>query len=473
VGAHVGRAVSSDQLVNVNSAETWITLADGADYDRTRAAIQSVLHEYPGLRTHLGTYPGDRIAQVASVQNDDLVVRVFGADLGTLQHKANDVRAMLAGVPGVASPVVRPIPTQPTADIRVRLDAAQRYGLRPGDVRRDATTLTSGLIVGNLYEQSKIFDVVVWGAQSTRSDLTELGNMLIDTPSGRQVALKDVATVTVAPEPTAITHDGVERDVEVAGKVTGDPSSVVAAVRSRLAAMPMPYEYHAEVSGSAAVRQADLTRTLAFGAAALVGLLLLLQAAAGSWRRAGLMLASLPLSVTGGVLIAPVAGGVWNAGSLAGLFAVFALAVRSSILLARRILDAQPADGTRPAGDGEPGGGGRAAVLDAARDRAAPLLQSVLVTAAVLLPAAAFGDAAGLEVLQPLAVTVLGGLVTLVAVQGYVLPALMASTERQDAGWQPAEQQTAEQQTAGRQGAERARRAPARTAPPVSEPAAD
>jgi len=240
----------------------------------------------------------------------------------------------------------------------------------------------------------------------------------------------------------------VERDIEVAAKVTGDPDSVVAAVRSRLAAMPMPYEYHAEVSGSATVRRADLTRTLAYGAAALVGLFLLLQAAAGSWRRAGLMLASLPLSVTGGVLIAPLVGGVWNAGSLAGLFAVLALAVRSSILLARRILEA------------EPGGGGRAAVLDAARDRAAPLLQSVLVTAAVLLPAAAFGDVAGLEMLQPLAVTVLGGLVTLAAVQGYVLPALLASAERQDAGSQPAWRQAGVH-------------VPVRPAPPVSEPAAD
>jgi len=453
VGAHVGRAISSDQLVNVNSAEMWITLADGADYDRTRAAIQSVLRGYPGLSTHLGTYPGDRIAQVASSQNDSLVVLIFGADLGTLKREANEVRAMLTRVPGVASPVVRPIPTEPTADIRVRLDAAQRYGLRPGDVRRDATTLTSGLIVGNLYEQSKIFDVVVWGAQSTRSDLTELGNLLIDTPSNRQVALKDVATVTVAPEPTAITHDGVERDVEVTANVTGDPGAVVAAVRSRLAAMPMPYEYHAEVSGSATVRRADLTRTLAYGAAALVGLFLLLQAAAGSWRRAGLMLASLPLSVTGGVLIAPTVGGVWNAGSLAGLFAVFALAVRGSILLARRILEA------------EPGSGRRAAVLDAARDRAVPLLQSVLVTAAVLLPAAAFGAVAGLEVLQPLAVTVLGGLVSLAAVQGYVLPALLASAERHDAGRQPAEPPTA--------GRQRDVHAPARLTPPVSEPAAD
>jgi len=183
-----------------------------------------------------------------------------------------------------------------------------------------------------------------------------------------------------------------------------------------------------------------------------VGLFLLLQAAAGSWRRAGLMLASLPLSVTGGVLIAPAVGGVWNAGSLAGLFAVFALAVRGSILLARRILDA------------EQGGAGRAAVLDAARDRAVPLLQSVLVTAAVLLPAAAFGPVAGLELLWPLAVTVLAGLVSLVAVQGYVLPALMASAERR-----PGRDQAPPQQEAERPASEPE---PVHM-PPVTEPAAD
>ena len=227
VGAHVGRAVSSDQLVDVNSAEVWITLAGAADYGRSLTAIRAVMHGYPGLRTDLLTYPSDQIAQVASGQTDDLVVRVYGPDLGILQSKARQVQAMLSGVAGVVHPVVRPIPRQPTVDIQVNLAAAQKYGLKPGDVRRDATTLTSGLIVGNLYEQSKIFDVVVWGAPQIRSNLTRLGEMLIDTPSGGHVALKDVAAVTVRPEPTAITHDDVSRTVEVAAKVSGirDPRS--------------------------------------------------------------------------------------------------------------------------------------------------------------------------------------------------------------------------------------------------------
>jgi Cu/Ag efflux pump CusA len=425
VGTHVGRAVGSDQLVDVNSAEMWITLDDRADYGRSRAAITTVMSGYPGLRADLVTYPTDRVAQVMAGQKDDLVVRVYGADLTVLQGKAREIRAMLAGVPGVAKPAVRPIPERPTVAVKVNLAAAQRYGLRPGDVRRDATTLTSGLIVGNLYEQSKIFDVVVWGAPGVRSDLTELGNLLVDTPSGGHVALKDVATVAVRAEPDAIVHDDVLRSVEVAAKVTGDPAAVVSAVHSRLARMPMPYEYHAEVFGNATIARADATRALAYGAVALVGVFLLLQAVVASWRRAGLMLASLPLSVVGGVLTAPFAGGVWSAASLTGLFAVLALAIRASVLLGRRI-----GAGEEAGAAGGDGAAGRHTVRDAARERAVPLAQSVLATAAFLLPATILGTRAGLEFLHPLAVTMLGGLASLLLVQVLVLPALLLATER-------------------------------------------
>jgi Cu/Ag efflux pump CusA len=413
VGTHVGRAVGSDQLTNVDSAEVWVTLDDRADYARTRSAITTVMKGYPGLRTGLVTYPGDRVGQVTAAQRDDLVVRVYGADLNVLQHKAHDVQAMLTHVSGVAHPVVRPIPQQPTVDVKVNLAAAQKYGLRPGDIRRDATTLTSGLIVGNLYEQSKIFDVVVWGAPQTRSNLTELGNMLIDTPGGGQVALKDVATLTVRAEPAAIVHDDVLRSVEVAARVTGDPSAVASAVRAQIARMPMPYEYHAEVFGSATTRSSDAARGLAWGAVALAGIFLLLQAAVASWRRAALMLASLPLSAVGAVLTAPLAGGISNVASLAGLFAVLALALRACVLLGRRIDSG----------------------AEAARERAVAVGQSMLATAAILLPAAVMSTGPGLELLHPLAVTMLGGLASLLLVQGFLLPALLLpAPERPAAG---------------------------------------
>jgi Cu/Ag efflux pump CusA len=417
VGAHVGRAISSDQLVNVNSAEIWVTLDGAADYNRSKAAITAAMHGYPGVRAHLVDYPAARIAQVASSQADDLVVRVYGPDLNVLQHKAQEVRAMLVNVPGLAAPVVRLTPRQPTVDVRVRLAAAQKYGLRPGDVRREATTLTSGLIVGNLYEQSKIFDVVVWGSPGSRSDLTELGNLLIGTPSGQTVPLKSVATVAIRPEPTAITHDDVLRDVEVAAKVTGDPAAAADAVNQRLAAVPMPYEYHAEVFSNAATAQSDLLRALGYMAAALIGIFLLLQAAVASWRRAGLLMLALPLSVAGGVLAAPLAGGLWSIGSLGGLIAVLALAIRDSVVLGYRIRAQERA-----------GVSGRRAVLEVTRERTVPVLQSVLITAAVLAPLALLGTQPGLEFLHPMAVTMLGGLVSLLLVQLFVLPALLLRT---------------------------------------------
>jgi len=430
VGAHVGRAISSDQLVNVNSAEIWVTLDGAADYDRSKAAIAAAVHGYPGVRTHLVDYPATRIAQVASGQADDLIVRVYGPDLNVLQDKAQQVRAMLAHVPGVSTPVVRVAPRQPTVDIRVNLAAAQKYGLRPGDVRREATTLTSGLIVGNLYEQSKIFDVVVWGTPGSRSDLTELGNLLIGTPSGRMVPLKSVATVAIRPEPAAITHDDVLRDVEVAAKVTGDPGAAVAAVQQRLAAVPMPYEYHAEVFGNAATAHAGLLRALGYTAAALIGIFLLLQAAVASWRRAGLLMLALPLSVAGGVLTAPLAGGLWGIGSLAGLIAVLALAIRSSVVLGYRIRARERAGVTGPQ-----------TVLEVARERTVPVLQSVLITAAMLAPLAILGTQPGLELLHPMAVTMFGGLVSLLLVQLFVLPALLLTTASRAAPQQPAPEQ--------------------------------
>src|SRR5262249_4875975 len=300
------------------------------------------------------------------------------------------------------APVVRLTPRQPTVDVRVNLAAAQKYGLRPGDVRREATTLTSGLIVGNLYEQSKIFDVVVWGSPGSRSDLTELGNLLIGTPSGQMVPLKRVATVAIRPEPTAIAHDDVLRDVEVAAKVTGDPAAAADTVNQRLASVPMPYEYHAEVFSNAATAQSDLLRTLGYTAAALIGIFLLLQAAWAGWRRAALWMLSLPLSVGGGVLAAPLAGGMWSIGALGGLVAVLALAIRHSIVLGYRIRAREQAGMTGPQ-----------TVLEVARERTVPVLQSVLITAAVLAPLAILGTQPGLEVLHPMAVTIVGRLVYL------------------------------------------------------------
>ena len=348
-GAHVGRAITSDEIVDVNAGEIWLTVAPGADYNATLAGIRDIAVGYPGVHTSVRTYAEDRVAAAQDKVGDELVVRVYGADLSKLRNTADDVASMLSTVGGVLSPRVEPQVTQPTLQIEVNLAAAQRHGLRPGDVRREATTLISGLPVGNLYEEQKVFDVVVWGGPAIRQSLSDLEQLRIDTPSGSQVRLGDVATVRIAPDPAAITHNSVSRSLDITAVVNGRSAADVSQeVTSRLRGMAFPYEYHAEVMGDAAHLQASHLRVAAIAAVVVLLSFLILQAATGSWGLAVALLVTLPVAVTGGVLVAPLVGGVRSIGVLVALFALLALVIRQTLVFARRARELGAEPGASP-----------------------------------------------------------------------------------------------------------------------------
>jgi Cu/Ag efflux pump CusA len=413
-GAHVGRAITSDEIVDVNAGEIWLTVAPGADYNAALAGIRDIAVGYPGVHTSVRTYAEDRVAAAQDKVGDELVVRVYGADLSKLRNTADDVASMLSTVPGVLSPRVEPQVTQPTLQIEVNLAAAQRHGLRPGDVRREATTLISGLPVGNLYEEQKVFDVVVWGGPAIRQSLSDLEQLRIDTPSGTQVRLGEVATVRIAPDPAAITHNSVSRSLDITAVVNSRSAADVSQeVTSRLRGMAFPYEYHAEVLGDAAQRQSGQLRVAAIAAVVVLLSFLILQAATGSWGLAGALLLTLPVAVAGGVLVAPLVGGVRSIGVLVALFALLALVIRQALVFARR---------ARELG-AEPGASPGAAVQQAVREVAPAVVGVALVIAAILIAPAVMGTTAGLEAFHPFAVSMLAGLVTATLVSLVAVPA--------------------------------------------------
>ena len=413
-GAHVGRAITSDEIVDVNAGEIWLTVAPDADYKATLAGIRDIAAGYPGLHTTVRTYAEDRVAAAREKVGDELVVRVYGHDLATLQDTADDVSRTLSTVTGVLSPKVEPQVTEPTLQIEVNLAAAQRHGLRPGDVRREATTLISGLAVGNLYEEQKVFDVVVWGGPQIRQSLSDLEALRIDTPSGDQVRLGDVATVHIAPDPVAIDHNSVSRSLDVTAVVNGRSAADVARdVTSRLRGISFPYEYHAEVLGDAARQHSNHVRVAAIAAVVVLLSFLILQAATGSWVLAAALLVTLPVAVVGGVLVAPLVGGFSSFGVLAALFALLALAIRQALVFLRR---------ARELG-AEPGASPSESVRQAVREFAPSVIGVALVTAAIMVTPAVMGTTAGLEALHPFAVSMLVGLVTATAVSLIAVPA--------------------------------------------------
>ncbi|HKN45383.1 MAG TPA: efflux RND transporter permease subunit, partial [Propionibacteriaceae bacterium] len=385
-GAHVGRAITSDEIVDVNAGEIWLTVAPSADYNATLAGIRDIAAGYPGVHTSVRTYAEDRVAAAQDKVGDELVVRVYGADLPTLRDTADDVAGMLSTVTGVLSPRVESQVTQPTLQIEVNLAAAQRHGLRPGDVRREATTLISGLPVGSLFEEQKVFDVVVWGGPAIRQSLSDLEQLRIDTPSGGQVRLGEVAKVHIAPDPAAIDHNSVSRSLDVTAVVNGRGAADVSReVTSRLRGMAFPYEYHAEVLGDAAQRQTHEIRVAAIAAVVVLLSFLILQAATGSWGLAAALLVTLPVAITGGVLVAPLVGGVRSIGVLVALFALLALVIRQALVFARRARELGAEPGASP-GD---------AVQQAVREVAPSVVGVALVTAAILIAPAVMGTTAG------------------------------------------------------------------------------
>jgi len=414
VAAHVGRAILGDQVVDINSGELWVSIDPSADYDSTVAGVQRTVAGYPGLVHHVQTYLGERVNRVLSGADDAVVVRIFGPRFDVLRAKAAEVSRALADVDGVSDVNPERQVEQPTLQIEVNLAKARRYGLKPGDVRREASTLLSSLEVGSLFQEQKVFQVVVWSPPEDRSSLTDIQNLLIDTPSGGHVRLGDVADLQLTPTPNVIHRETVSRRLDVGLTVDGrDLGAVVDDVHSRLADIDFPLEYHAEVLGEYSERQNAFERMIGAGVAAAIGILLLLQAVFQSWRLAALSFLTLPFALAGGVVAAFLNGGDVSLASLVGFLAVFGIAARNSILLLHGYQELQHA---------ESGTGGADLVLRGAQERLAPTLMTALAVGLALLPLVILGSIPGQEIAHPVAVIILGGLVTSTLLNLLVLP---------------------------------------------------
>jgi Cu/Ag efflux pump CusA len=416
VGAHAGRAVLSDQVVGSNASEVWVNVAPGADYDAAVGSIQEVIHGYPGLDRRMVTYPQQRIEEVLSGTQSPIEVRVYGPDLDILRTKAEEVRHILATIDGVVDPVVGSSAEEPTVEIEVDLSSAQRYGIKPGDVRRAATTLLSGIRVGSLFEEQKVFEVVVWGTPGVRNDASSINALLIDTPAGRQVRLGDVADVRIAPAPEVIRHDAVSRYVDVSAGVAGrSPGEVTADVERALQRVQFPLEYHVEVLDEFAERRAAGWRVLVLSAFAAIGIFVLLQAAFASWRLSTLAFLMLALGLLGGAIGAWAGGGVVSLGSISGFFAVLWVAARQTIYSIKRYPTRSEQDGERF---------DRTLIVRSAGECLSPMLISTIAALGAMVPLVVVGEIAGLEVVHPMALVVIGGLLASALLNLFVLPAL-------------------------------------------------
>jgi multidrug efflux pump subunit AcrB len=412
VGATLGRAVTSDQIDNTNTGHIWIELKPTADYAKTVAAVNAIVGGTPGMQGTVSTYETDSMTGVLSAPSTDADVRIYGPNLSEITRLAYGIRSMMAGIHGLGAPHIQAPAMQPTVNVQVNQDAAKKYGLTPGDVRREAGTLTLGLTVGNFFQQDKVFDVVVKAQPNLVSNLTDIQNLLIDDGSGGVVRLGTVATVSLGAQPEDIQHDQFSPFLDITAPVTnGDAGSVDAAINRGLNSVSFPLEYHAqlETQSSGGTSRGQF---VSYILAALLGIILIGQAAVGNWRltllAAGAMLP--PVAVAAAVALAI---GSTSLSAAAGLLAVVVIALRQAIGITGRIRRRHVADGGELTGE---------LLVTGAGESAGSVIISALVTILMLLPFIVIGETAGTETVHGAAVVIVCGVAVATLVNLLLLP---------------------------------------------------
>ena len=416
-GAHIGQALLADEPYGVDFGENWISIDPKVDYDQTRAAVQEVVDGYPGLRRDVQTYLKERIREVLTGASEAITVRISGPDLHVLEEKAEEVRRAIAGVDGTVEEFVELHKNIPQVDVKVDLAKAQAYGIKPGDVRRAATTLMAGEEVGDIFRDGKAYDIQVWSKPEVRTSLTDIRDLPIDLPNGGHILLSDVADVSLQPTPNAIERESNTRKIDVGANVSGRAlGAVVGDVEDALEQIQFPLGYSYDLIGELAERQAADRRLQRFALIAGIAVLLLLVMAFGSWRLGLMAFLALPMALVGGLLAAYLfSGGIISLGSLVGFFTVLGIVARNGIMLITHCQHLEREEGENF---------GPGLVLRAAKERLAPILMTALATGLALVPLVISGEIPGAEIEYPMAIVILGGLVTATLLNLFIIPAL-------------------------------------------------
>ncbi|RMG65871.1 MAG: efflux RND transporter permease subunit [Calditrichaeota bacterium] len=423
---HIGRAELGEETVATNFGELWISVDPSVDYQETMEKVEQAVAGYPGLYHDVLTFLRERIEEVLTGTSGSIVVRLYGPDLARLIEKAEQIRDTLRTIPHISDLAVEQIRMVPQINIRFRPDRGAAAGLTAGQVREAVATFLQGARVGQVYRDQTVIDVVVTGVPELRNNLEALQNLLLRTPAGGYLPLKAVADVSIEPSPNAITREGASRKIDISCNVRGGNLNRVAReVEQRVAALHYEPGYHPEVLGEFKAQQAARNRLLSLGLLSLVGVFLVLYTDFQSLHLSVLVLLGLPLALTGGVLGVLAGGGVLSLGSIIGFITVLGVAARNGIMLIAHYRHLQREEGMPF---------GRALIIRGASERLSPILMTALTTALALLPIALGGSRPGQEIEHPMALVILGGLLTSTVLNLFLLPLLYQRFGRPERG---------------------------------------
>jgi len=412
-----GRAERDEHAAGVNQSELEVVLREkGRPLPEVMAEVRENLSWIPGLSFEVGQPISHRIDHLLSGARAQIAIKLFGPDLATLRSKGEEIRRAAAVVPGIVDLLLEPQVGVPQIQVRMDRRAAAAVGLRASDVAETVETAFFGRAVSQVLEQQRIYELVARLDDAARGSAETIGSTLIDTPVGAKVPLAQVAEIRLDQGPNTINRESMQRRVIVQANVAGrDLGSVVEELRATIgSSVALPEGYFVRYGGQFEAQQRASRQMALLALVSVAGIFLLLYLALGSVRAAALVMANLPLALIGGVLMVWASGGVVSVASLIGFITLFGIATRNGIMLISHYRHLLQEEGVRF----------REAIVRGSLERLSPILMTALVTGAGVLPLALGGGEPGKEIQQPLAVVILGGIVTSTFLNMVVIPAL-------------------------------------------------
>jgi len=412
-----GRSRLDEDAQPVNFSEFDIALKPGTpNVPEVMQRIREQLAQIPGMSTNVSQFITHRMSEILSGVRSQVAVKLYGQDFAVLQQKQQEIYQAVQGVVGIVDLQMEPMILVPGVEVHVNRAEAAAYGFTPGAIVAQVEQAFNGVVTSKVLEQDRTFDLFLRVNETARADIRTLGEMPLISPEGMVVPLRDLARFIAVQEPYMINRDSGARRAVVQWNTEGrDLDSVVREAQARIKEkVKLPPGYALEIGGDFEGQQRATRNLLMSGAAALVLITLIMFQAFRNWSLVLLIMLNLPLALIGGVFALALAGETLNVSSMIGMVALFGVATRNSLLLISRyqhLMQAQPQLSLAEV------------AVKGACDRLVPILLTAF-TAALAVTPLIFGDPTGKEMERPLAIVLLGGMLSSTVLNLVVIPTL-------------------------------------------------
>ncbi len=411
-----GRAELDEEAqgVNVSHVEAQLDLSDH-ELAEVMAEVRDALAGMSGTSITVGQPIGHRIDHMLSGTRAAIAISLFGPDLRDLRRIAGQIETIAHEVQGLVDISVEQQAEVPQLQVRANRRGMARYGVSPGALADAVHIAMQGEVVSIVREGERTFDLVVRYADEYRANPEAIAGALVATPAGPTVPLSQLGAIVQARGPNMITRENVSRKIVVSANVAGrDVIGAVTELQQHIADdLDLPPEYNIQYGGQFESGQSATRRITILSLFSIGAIFMIMFRAFGNFSTAMFLMVNLPLALTGGVIAVLVIGGTVNVATLVGFITLFGIAVRNGMLLVSRYQDLCTAGMSLPD-----------AIRRGSVERLSPILMTALTAGLALIPLALGIGEPGKEIQAPLAVVVLGGLLTSTLLNMVVVPAL-------------------------------------------------